>query len=187
MFGCGCYQLHRVTSGWITHSSPPVKTQVTKPQVSLLHFYNVKSQTICIYQCTKRMFWYLFIFCRNSPWNIFPTTTTAPLLVVLLLLLWAIITCCYQSGMGLVHKTANFHGSETDFPQKKKLSAGKRNWWYKKERKRKQKAPGFSSAPNFRGRGVEARFQSLAFESVQFNRYYLPVPTPCFWVWIALV
>ena len=61
MFGCGCYQLHRVTSGWITHSFPPVKTQVTKPQVCLLHFYNVKSQPSVSINAQKECFGtYLF-------------------------------------------------------------------------------------------------------------------------------
>ena len=56
MFGCGCYQLHRVT-----HSFPPVKTQVTKPQICLLHFYNVESRPSVSINAQKECFGtYLF-------------------------------------------------------------------------------------------------------------------------------
>ena len=46
--------------------------------------------------------------------------------------------------MGIIHKNANFHGSENDFLQIKKLSAGKRNWGVKN----KTGSTTFSSTPN---------------------------------------
>ena len=50
------------------------------------------------------------------------------------------------TGTGIVRKNANFHGSETDFPQREKLSAGKINQWYKKKGEKKKEVLVF--APN---------------------------------------
>ena len=44
-----------------------------------------------------------------------------------------------DSSVGIVRKNANFSGSETDFPQKKKkLSEAKRNWQYEKKKRKKE-------------------------------------------------
>ena len=42
-----------------------------------------------------------------------------------------------KAGMGIVHENTNFRCSETDFPEKKKMPAGKRNRWHTKKGKRK--------------------------------------------------
>ena len=54
-----------------------------------------------------------------------------------------------EGVMAIVCKKANFHSNETDFLERKKLSMGKINLWYKKKRKKKG-STGFGSTLNTR-------------------------------------
>ena len=52
-----------------------------------------------------------------------------------------------KAGVGIVREKTNFRCSETDFPEKKKMPAGKRNRWHKKKKKGKGNTS-FGSTPN---------------------------------------
>ena len=49
-----------------------------------------------------------------------------------------------EGGMGIICKNANFHSNETDFLERKMLSTGKINLWYKN----KKGSTGFGSTLN---------------------------------------